>query len=212
MTEINLLGVIHTDLNGRARIERALEKFYPDNVVSEVHYDVIKQQLGFREYLDTIKGKRAIKKRILERQNIDANPDTLDKFLDVTGYEIVIPYDHCKKRKKEIICPEEIMPLNELIKKLKESQAGSEYDKDLKMTPEELTRRNEVDYIKERLPVEIPADEIELLMSVDKEIAEKVRELKGNTLVVVGLFHLIGAYYNLARRLKGSKVYRLNEF
>lgn len=187
--ELLLVGTVHTDISGPARLDKVLRYFRPQYVSVEID----------KKRVDKIDRCRSDPEKALAKifkKYPKANLETVGMCLNVYGFEYLVPRDYCRETGATLVFSDNISKIKKNLKTIKR--------RIVMLSPQEFLESVE-SY--EESSIEISEEEIRryALHSRDRSAEREIRELSGRVIHVGGLAHIFGTYEkgpNLYERLR----------
>lgn len=186
--ELYLIGTLHYDFRGPARLQKIFPIISPD--IISVEYD---QQTVIRlDFIERCKLSAEGMQSLVAHfcRSGDYNPETVRQFIPILDFEYFVAKEYCRQKQKPLIFSDLGDPFI--------SQQHLHYA--LSNPPEQLQQGIETTYQNPYFVV--PPEMVPNLLKRDAYTETLLRSLSGRVIHLSGAAHLFGNYHNLYERLR----------
>ncbi|MBI4451479.1 hypothetical protein HY642_05880 [Candidatus Woesearchaeota archaeon] len=190
-SKLYIIGTVHIDLHGPARLTKVLDALHPDVVGIELP----ESQRAMLAQFEALRNSNALDAFLAKvGKELGANPDTLRQLAMAVGFEYFAARDYCQRTGKPFHLCDNIGPNSVDIDF---TQVVKEY---ASMPPDHAAKAIDALYD----PPELNAEQMAKYQmdSRDAHVQTLLRTLEGRVAYVGGICHIASGYNNLCRRLE----------
>lgn len=217
-TELILIGVLHDDIKGRERVTKALEHFKPDIVTVE-YPDYMREFMeGLTQALDSPDNLESAVSWTAEKEQPNANKETLSALIKATFFEYVAASKYCEQNGIPLVLIDFNRPTNDIptatrqVREDPTSGYNTSLDRALQGTAENYIASVDRGYERKHTSLlERGEARVREMQHRDDAMAEYLESTAGRVVHIGGLFHFeldysqYGGTQNLLERLSYLK-------